>query len=322
MRCWLGHLALGDRVRTNGASFAKARSVANGLARCARCSRPTRASDAGLPRGSHSQLSVEATGTRRTRSRARSPGEAWQRPVCGRRRGSDKTLLPFWHTHVAHSAPVAHGAPLALKRRARRQMNMMGNAQWKVPGLGSRTAGGRVVGGLTAALLGCALLQTAPALAQEEAEAEEAAGPPGADGMDGRSPEERELGDGTAPPSETEPGFKVTDPGDIKSEAEDSPIEKPGETYYFVGLRYRGIVVPKFMQNMFGADGGRTVYVDNIGPEVAIRKDNFEYIFSLTWADYSLEPTPFKGSSDEEDAWEIIESEINMIYLKADFMWT
>lgn len=199
---------------------------------------------------------------------------------------------------------------------------MMGNAQWKVPGLGSRRAGGRVVGGLTAALLGCALLQTAPALAQAEAEAEEAAGPPGADGMDGRSPEERELGDGTAPPSETEPGFKVTDPGDIKSEAEDSPIEKPGETYYFVGLRYRGIVVPKFMQNMFGADGGRTVYVDNIGPEVAIRKDNFEYIFSLTWADYSLEPTPFKGSSDEEDAWEIIESEINMIYLKADFMWT
>jgi len=101
----------------------------------------------------------------------------------------------------------------------------------------------------------------------------------------------------------------------------DSPVELPGETYYLVGLRYRGIIVPKFMMNLFG-DGGRTVYVDGIGPEFGIRKDGFEYLFSLWWADYSMEPTPFKASEDPAEAWELVESKISVIYLTADFMWS
>jgi hypothetical protein len=100
-----------------------------------------------------------------------------------------------------------------------------------------------------------------------------------------------------------------------------SPIEREGTTYRFVGLRYRGIIVPKFMMNLFG-DGGRTVYVDSFGPEFTIRKDAFEYIFSIWFADYGMEETPFKSSSDAEDAWEIVSSEIKVIFLTADFLWT
>ncbi len=106
------------------------------------------------------------------------------------------------------------------------------------------------------------------------------------------------------------------------AEAGGSPVELPGKTYRFVGLRYRGYIVPKFMENMFGADGGRTVYVNDIGPEFAIRKDGFEYVFSITYADYSMKPTPFKSTSDGEDAWEIIESKLKMIQLQADFLWS
>ena len=32
--------------------------------------------------------------------------------------------------------------------------------------------------------------------------------------------------------------------------------EKPGKTYYFIGARYRGTIVPKFLLNMFVDEGG------------------------------------------------------------------
>ena len=100
-----------------------------------------------------------------------------------------------------------------------------------------------------------------------------------------------------------------------------SPVEHPGKSYYFVGARYRGVIVPKFMVNMF-ADGGETVYVHGFGPEFGIRKDGFETIFSVWYAGYSMDPVPFKGKSDGEDAWEIVSSEVKVIYLTADFLWS
>lgn len=106
-----------------------------------------------------------------------------------------------------------------------------------------------------------------------------------------------------------------------EAEAGGSPVENPGQTYRFVGLRYRGVIVPKFMMNLFG-DGGTTVYVHSVGPEFAIRKDAFEYNFGLWYAMYSMDPTPFKASSDPAAAWEIVESEIKAVYLTADFLWS
>lgn len=100
-----------------------------------------------------------------------------------------------------------------------------------------------------------------------------------------------------------------------------SPIERPGQTYYFLGARYRGIIVPKFMMNIF-ADGGDTVYVHAFGPEFAIRKNGFEYNLGLWYAAYSMDPTTFKGSSDGEEAWEIVSSKVKVLYLTSDFLWS
>ena len=107
-----------------------------------------------------------------------------------------------------------------------------------------------------------------------------------------------------------------------EAEAGSSPVEQPGKTYYAVGLRYRAIIVPKFMQNMFGADGGRTILSNGVGPEFVIRKDSFEYEFSAIFQGYGMEPTPYKASSDPPQAWEIVESKIKVLYLAADFNWS
>lgn len=127
-----------------------------------------------------------------------------------------------------------------------------------------------------------------------------------------------------SPPAEATPAAVGEDPEADRiadAQAGDSPAELPGKSYYFVGGRYRGIVMPKFMQNLF-ADGGRTVYIHGFGPEFGIRKNGFEYSLSPWLALYTLEDTGFKGSSDGETAWEIISADIKILYLTSDFMWT
>ncbi len=86
-----------------------------------------------------------------------------------------------------------------------------------------------------------------------------------------------------------------------------------------LGLRYRGLLIPQFVLNWF-MDGGETVYVHGFGPEFALRDGNTEYVFSAWMALYDMGPVAIKGSSDDEFAWEIVESDIKSIYLTADYL--
>lgn len=175
--------------------------------------------------------------------------------------------------------------------------------------------------------VGLCTLSLTPAYAQDDAEeatgdaagGEEASDDAGADAASEEGADEASE-DGAEDSKES--AGKEEDAGTTADAGTDtSPVELPGKSYHFVGLRYRGIVVPKFMINLFG-DGGKTVYVNAFGPEYAIRKDGFEYDFALWLANYHLDPTPFKAKDDPVDAWEIVESKIKVLYLTADFLWS
>jgi hypothetical protein len=118
---------------------------------------------------------------------------------------------------------------------------------------------------------------------------------------------------------------KTLNPDDIErareAEKASSTVEDPKTTYYFVGLRYRAQVVPQFMINLF-ASGGTTVFANGVGPELTIRKDGFEYVFSAWWTKYAFDWTPFKGKTDPDTAWELVKSNIQVVYLTTDFNWT
>jgi hypothetical protein len=105
------------------------------------------------------------------------------------------------------------------------------------------------------------------------------------------------------------------------AEAGSSPVELPGKTYLFVGARYRAIIVPKFMMNLFGS-GGKTLLVHAAGPEFAIRKNAFEYNLSIWFASYSMGDTPFKAKNDDANAWEIVNSNLKSLFISSDFMWS
>src|SRR5262245_49149230 len=64
-------------------------------------------------------------------------------------------------------------------------------------------------------------------------------------------------------------------------------IEDPLKRYYFLGVRFRDIVVPQFMMEIF-AQGGGTGNAWLIGPELSMRKNRTEIDIALAYADYGF----------------------------------
>jgi len=164
------------------------------------------------------------------------------------------------------------------------------------------------------AVMGCSSLLAGPVWAQDEEGGEKAGEEAGAE-----TPGEGDEAKGETPEAKEE--VKPTEPPVAAGADKSSPIEEPGKAYRFIGLRYRFILVPKFAMNFFG-EGGRSVWIDNVGPEFSIRKDKFETIFSITYADFGMEDTIFRANGDPVEAWEMVRSEIWQIMLIADFLWS
>jgi hypothetical protein len=105
---------------------------------------------------------------------------------------------------------------------------------------------------------------------------------------------------------------------------ESDVTEKDGHKYYFVGLRYRGYVIPKAFINIF-VSGGQWVYSQAAGIELDIRKDGFSIIPNITYNDYSTPDLLFlqHGEVDTNPGnWSLVNSSLKVLYLGSDFLWS
>jgi hypothetical protein len=116
-------------------------------------------------------------------------------------------------------------------------------------------------------------------------------------------------------------------PGEKEKKAEDSGAsgvwdtkEDPTKSYRYVGIRYRHAIVPKAILNIF-ADGGGTVSAPMGGLEFGTRRDRLEYIFSLSYADYSTGDFLFKGKGQPDTAYERVQSDLAVIYGKIEILY-
>jgi len=145
----------------------------------------------------------------------------------------------------------------------------------------------------------------------EEATDEEAAGK-----AEEKTSKADEAGDDEARPSrdakETSASAAAEDPYD--------PSEDPALSYKFIGIRFRDIIVPKFIINLF-AEGGATVNAFSFGPEFVYRRDSLEFDLALSYADYSMDPFMFKGNDDDIRAMERVWSDMKLIYATVDVMY-
>lgn len=127
----------------------------------------------------------------------------------------------------------------------------------------------------------------------------------------------------------TDPAKAKPKDGESQTPSEESPstdvTEKPGKTYYFIGLRYRGDIVPKFMENLF-VDGGKTFYSNTIGVEADIRKDGFSFIPALSYVEYGSggDVLFLEKGKDANLAgnWSNVNSSLKAIYATADLLWS
>jgi hypothetical protein len=99
--------------------------------------------------------------------------------------------------------------------------------------------------------------------------------------------------------------------------------EDPSQRYYFVGLRYRGNVVPQFLTSLF-VDRGATIYSNEIGIELDSRKDGFSTNFALTYANYDTGDILYlqKGKPTLDNNFSVIHSGLNAIYASVDLLWS
>ena len=100
--------------------------------------------------------------------------------------------------------------------------------------------------------------------------------------------------------------------------------EVPGKTYFFIGLRYRGTIIPKFMINLF-VDEGATVYSNAIGVELDLRKDAFSLIPALSYVEYGTDDILFRQKGKDDTLagnYSVVNSGMKGIYATADLLWS
>ena len=125
------------------------------------------------------------------------------------------------------------------------------------------------------------------------------------------------------PPPTPEPAPARAAPPVESSEPMTDVYEKPGQTYYFVGLRYRATVIPKFMINLFANDG-QSVVSNTIGVELDIRRDGFSMIPWLVYTEYGTGDMLFwqKGQPDLPQYYSDVQSNLKSIYAGVDLLWS
>lgn len=131
-----------------------------------------------------------------------------------------------------------------------------------------------------------------------------------------RPSDETKDGDSAASSSSTEKDKKEAAPADsIWNTTED-----PGKPYRYVGARYRHVVVPQFVLNLF-ADGGALSHVPIGGLEFGTRNHHVEYVFSVSYADYSTPDLLFKGKGQPDLSYELVNSDLGVIFAQVEILY-
>ena len=169
-----------------------------------------------------------------------------------------------------------------------------------------------------------ALALPSPALAQPKGTDTKKAEPaPSAAPADTKSEWDAVTGEGEdAAPAEPKKDLSTVEPPKEQWDIYDVE-EIPGRTYMFVGLRYRGNVVPAFMLNLF-LDQGTTIYTNMIGAEFDLRKDGFSLIPALSYHELGTEDILFKQKDTPNipGNYSVVNSGMKLLYASVDLLWS
>jgi hypothetical protein len=126
-----------------------------------------------------------------------------------------------------------------------------------------------------------------------------------------------------APPPKKSAADTPNSPPDVGAWDIGDTHEEPGKSYMFIGLRYRGTIVPQFLENIFVNDGA-TIYSNSIGVEFDLRKNGSSTIPWIQYADYDTGDILFfqKGQPNSDAFHSVINSSLKAIYVGVDELWS
>ena len=112
-----------------------------------------------------------------------------------------------------------------------------------------------------------------------------------------------------------------------------SPHEREGQSYYFLGARFRMIFAPIWLQELFVKVPGLRENASGVNPafgaEFVYRKDNFDIILALWYAGYRNGPTVYVGKDEPIFAADWTENGLNggagglgVLFLSAEILWS
>lgn len=126
-----------------------------------------------------------------------------------------------------------------------------------------------------------------------------------------------------APKTDAAPAAGTVEPPPVDTWDIKDVSENPNKTYLFVGVRYRGNIVPKFMLNLF-VDEGKTIYSNSIGVQLDIRKGGFSLIPGIQYTEYGTGDLLFKqkNTNDFVGNYTLVNSSLKAMYVTADLLWS
>ncbi len=95
----------------------------------------------------------------------------------------------------------------------------------------------------------------------------------------------------------------------------------PGQRKW-LGVGFRGYVIPKFMMN-FAADGGTNVFVPSLVArfQAPVGRD-VDLAVNLGYAHYGMGPTLIKGKGAPDTEYELVEANLNTLLATVDLLWS
>jgi hypothetical protein len=102
----------------------------------------------------------------------------------------------------------------------------------------------------------------------------------------------------------------------------DSAAEFAGQSYDSIGVHYRHTILPSFMLNLFVWGGPSLVSIPSIGLEFDHRRDNFDTIFGVSYANWAMDPFPFHGKNEGDTSTELVKSNLWLLNFTVDFLWS
>lgn len=111
-------------------------------------------------------------------------------------------------------------------------------------------------------------------------------------------------------------------PGGENGEGEGDKAKGPGPGQRkWLGVGYRGYIIPKFVMNWLG-DGGRTLVVPGAALKLTTPVANdLDLVVGFNWASYGMGPTPFKDKGTPDTEYELVESSLHSLGATVDLLW-